>query len=191
MIIPFKTFFIFFVLLLAEHGVGNAASVAPLSQYGQIQNVQNYSSNPLWNKNGPYNQTFPQPVYVGGPDLNSGDCQRTVFALVSSFCAINDNCYGMQLKDIRPNIMLQLSRLPGHNWATQCVGYIDDAFNKYEQTVQNHVPVQVVKFPDNGIPSTLEQTEFKIENPFAPQIPDWAQEMKDRKQELKQLQAMH
>ncbi len=178
------------IMLTATHANGST-HVAPLSQYGQIQNVQNYSSNPFWNPNGPYNQTFPRPVYVDGPDLNSGDCERTVYALIASFCATNGNCVGMQLSDVRPSIMLQLSRLPGHNWATQCMGYIDSAFSEYQTTAQNHVPTTPVKFPTGGTVSNpgLNTSEFKIKNPFAPQVPEWAQEMQERKQELKELQS--
>ena len=176
-------------VLMATHASG-ATHIAPLSQYGQIQNVQNYSSNPFWNPNGPYNQTFPRPVYVDGPDLNSGDCERTVYALIASFCATNGNCVGMQLSDVRPSIMLQLSRLPGHNWATQCMGYIDGAFSEYQTTAMNHVPTTPVKFPTGGTVANpdINTSEFKIKNPFAPQAPEWAKEMRERKQELKDLQ---
>ncbi len=186
----FRIFFIFAICCVGNFfaDVANAARVNPISEYGQIQNVQNYSSNPLWNPNGPYNQTFPRPVYVDGPDLNSGDCQRTVFALIGSYCMANDNCHGMQLSDIRPSIMLQLSRLPGHNWATQCIGYIDGAFDEYMSSAQNHVPSTAVEFPQGTVPSNP-PAQFKIKNPFAPQIPDWAIEMQERKQELKQLQS--
>jgi len=165
----------------------HAARVNPFSEYGQIQNVQNYSSNPLWNPYGPYNQTFPRPVYVDGPDLNSGDCARTVSALIASFCAVNNNCHGMQLSDVRPNIMLQLSRLPGHNWATQCMGYLDGAYDEYMNTAQNRVPTTAVNFPQGTVPNNP-APEYQIKNPFTPQIPEWAQEMQERKQELKQLQ---
>ena len=181
-------FSIFATVMLTCISGAYSAHVAPISQYGQIQNVQNYSSNPLWNPYGPYNQTFPRPVYVDGPDLNSGDCERTVSALVASFCATNNNCHGMQLSDVRPSIMLQLSRLPGHNWATQCMGYIDNAFSEYQSTAQNHVPTTPVSFPTGSVPSP-QPTNYKIKNPFAPQIPDWAKEMQERKQELKQLQS--
>ncbi len=179
---------IFSILAICCVGMAHAARVNPFSEYGQIQTVQNYSSNPLWNPNGPYNQTFPRPVYVDGPDLNSGDCQRTVFALIGSYCMTNNNCYGMQVSDIRPSIMLQLSCLPGHNWATQCVGYIDGAFEEYMKSAQNHVPTTAVGFPQGAVPSTP-PAEYKIKNPFAPQIPDWVIEMQERKQELKQLQS--
>ena len=185
----FSAFAAFATVMLTCISGAYSAHIAPLSQYGQIPNVQTYSSNPLWNPNGPYNQTFPRPVYVDGPDLNSGDCERTVSALVASFCTTNNNCYGMQLSDIRPSIMLQLSRLPGHNWATQCMGYIDGAFDQYKSIAQDTVPTNPVSFPQGTVPSNTQGAEFKINNPFAPQIPDWAKEMQERKQELKQLQS--
>ena len=31
-------------------------TTTPFSKYGQIQNVQNYSSNPFWDPSSPYNQ---------------------------------------------------------------------------------------------------------------------------------------
>lgn len=178
-------------MLIATCANGATGTVTPLSQYGQIQNVQNYSSNPYWNPNGAYNQNFPRPVYVDGPDLNSGDCQRTVFALVASVCAVNNNCVGMRLSDIRPSIMLQLSRMPGHNWATQCMGYIDGAFSEYQATAQNRVPTNPVSFPTGATVSNPDAhaTEFKIKNPFALKTPEWAQEVQERKQELKDLQS--
>lgn len=183
-------FGIFAAIMLCGLPVYGAPSVSPMSQYGQIQNVQSYSSNPFWNPNGPYNQTFPRPVYVDGPDLNSGDCERTVYALIASYCATNGNCVGMQLSDVRPSIMLQLSRLPGHNWATQCMGYIDSAFSEYQSTGQNRVPTTPVSFPTGGTVANpdIRTSEFKIKNPFAPQVPEWAAEIKERKQELKDLQ---
>lgn len=97
----------------------------------------------------------------------------------------------MQLSDIRPSVMLQLSRLPGHNWATQCMGYIDDAFSKYQAKVQNHVPAGPVSFPGGATVANPDVTasEFKIKNPFSAPPPKWAQEMQERKQELKDLQS--
>lgn len=186
-----SVFGLFAAIVLLTLDAGGVTQIAPLSQYGQIQNVQNYSSNPFWNPNGPYNQTLPRPVYVTGPDLGSGDCERTVFALVASVCAANNDCRGLQLSDIRPTVMVQLSRLPGHNWATQCMGYIDSAFSEYETTAQNRVPTTPVSFPTGVTVANPNATtsEFKIKNPFVPQVPEWAQEMQKRKQELKDLQS--
>ena len=78
-------------LYAATNSIVNGTNVRPVSQYGLIQNVQNYSSNPFWTKDSLYNQKFPQPVYVGGPELTSADCQSTVGVLVASYCSANDN----------------------------------------------------------------------------------------------------
>ncbi len=170
----------------------------PLSKYGQIQNVQNYSSNPFWNPNSPYNQRMPQPVYVQGADLNTGDCQRTVSALIASECALKNNCASVSLSDIRPTIMLQLSRLPGHNYATACAGYIDSEFNNY---VKNYghagAGTRNTGFPAATMPSNLDKkSDYKIPNPLAPQLPTWngepwMQEMLERELELKNLQSQN
>lgn len=163
----------------------------PVSKYGLIQNVQNYSSNPFWNPNGPYNQRMPQPVYAQGADLNTGDCQRTVSTLVASYCSANNNCIGMTLSQVRPTIMLQLSRLPGHNYATSCAGYLDSEFNSYVSKYANAGPQNgYVAFPAATTANpNLQQTDFKINNPYQIQLPDWTQEMIERKQEIKNLEA--
>ena len=174
------------------------AAGTPFSKYGQIQNVQNYSSNPFWNPNGPYNQRMPQPIYVQGADLNTGDCQRTVSALVASECATRNRCVGVTLSDIRPSIMLQLSRLPGHNFATACAGFIDEAFNDYVQNYSNAAPTgNATAFPTATTTNpSLNESEFKIKNPYTPKAPtwngeSWFLEMKGREEELKQLQSQN
>ena len=60
-----------------------AVGVSLFSDYGQIQNVQNYSTNPFWSPGSPYNQRVPQPVYVQGTDLKSGECVQILGPLVS------------------------------------------------------------------------------------------------------------
>ena len=181
-------------------GVSNlntSTSIRPVSQYGLIQNVQDYSSNPFWNKNSPYNLNFPQPVYVTGPDLDSGDCLSTVGALVSSYCSANNNCVGMMLSDVRPIIMVQLARLPGHNYATICAGYIDSEFNKYVEKYSVAVPNGTVAFPGATVANpNYNADEFKIENPYERKDgtwngEEWQRERKERIQELKDLQAQN
>lgn len=173
-------------------------SIQPISQYGLIQNVQNYSSNPFWNPNGAYNQRMPQPVYVQGADLNTADCQRTVGTLVASYCVENNNCVGMRVSDVRPTIMLQLARLPGHNYATSCAGFIDSEFDGYVSKYSNAGPSNAyVAFPTGTVANpTVYETEFKIENPY--QIrnrtwnnEEWEREKKERAQELENLQSMN
>ena len=173
-------------------------SVQPISQYGLIQNVQNYSSNPFWNPTGPYNQRMPQPIYVQGADLNTADCQRTVGTLVAAYCVENNNCVGMQVSDIRPVMMLQLARLPGHNYATSCAGFIDSEFDSYVSKYSNAGPANAyVAFPSGTVANpSLYENEFKIENPY--QIKnrtwnneEWEKEKKERSRELEELQAQN
>ncbi|MCM1294971.1 MAG: hypothetical protein NC311_05470 [Muribaculaceae bacterium] len=188
-----KSLFVF--VFCAFIGGWSCASFAvdginPFSSYGQIQNVQTYSSNPFWNPNGGYRQNMPVPVYVTGPDVSSGDCERTVNALITGICANNNNCHNMQLSDIRPTLMLQLSRLPGHNWATSCAGFIDTAFDNYIRSAEH--TVVPTSFPGATAPNpAADGIEYKIPNPFAPKIPDWMREMKGREEELKQLQSLN
>ena len=176
----------------------SSSSVQPISQYGLIQNVQNYSSNPFWNPNGPYNQRMPQPIYVQGADLNTADCQRTVGTLIAAYCVENNNCVGMRVSDVRPVMMLQLARLPGHNYATSCSGFIDTEFDSYVSKYSNAGPSNAyVAFPNATAPNTtINETEFKIENPY--QIKnrtwnneEWEKEKKERYRELQELQAQN
>ncbi len=176
----------------------NPTSIQPISQYGLVQNVQNYSSNPFWNPNGPYNQRMPQPVYVQGADLNTADCQRTVGTLVASYCVDNGNCVGMQLSDVRPAIMLQLARLPGHNYATSCAGFVDSEFNSYVSKYSNAGPSNsYVAFPTATTPNTsVNESGYNIENPYKIQNrtwngEEWEKELKERAIELKELQSQN
>ncbi len=179
----------------AVNSLMNGNNIRPISQYGLIQNVQDYSSNPFWTKNSPYNQKFPQPVYVTGPELTSSDCQATVGALISSYCSLNNNCVGMMLSDVRPVVMLQLSRMPGHNYATSCAGYIDSEFDSYLATYSIAVPNGMVSFPGATVANPeYNAPEFEIQNPYERRDgtwngEEWQRERKDRIQELKDLQA--
>lgn len=184
-----KLFFTLCAMFLSSfaHGVTST----PFSQYGQIQNVQNYSSNPFWNPNGPYNQRMPQAIYVDGPEINAGDCQRTVSALVANICATMNNCVGAQLSDIRPTLMLQLSQIPGHTYATSCAGYIDTEFENYVKKY-GHAGVSsgTVAFPDATVPVNAAPT-MEIKNPFEKPMPQWQQDVIERTQELEKLQAQN
>lgn len=165
-----------------------------VSKYGLIQNVQNYSSNPFWDPSGPYNQRMPQPVYANGADLNTGDCQRAVASLVASFCASNNNCIGMNISDIRPTVMTQLSKLPGHNYASACAGFIDTEFTSYKSKYSTAAPTSgYTTFPSatQANPNAQPTSEFKIENPYAPKPTQWMLEMLERKNELDELQSQN
>ena len=168
--------------------VSSAHAAGIMSQYGQIQNVQNYSSNPFWSPDAPYNQRMPAPVYVTGPDVKDGDCQTVVAALVAAQCVARNNCENTKITDIRPALMMDLSRLPGHNYASACAGYIDGAFNDYKNN--NAYSVQPSAFPTNAQPVIEHQpATFEIKNPYAPKTQKWQQDMMERDQELKRLQA--
>lgn len=200
-----RAFFVLFALgaFDVSHAVAGVSSlntstaIRPVSQYGLIQNVQDYSTNPFWNKNSLYNQTFPQPVYVTGPELNTSDCTSTVGALILSYCASNNNCVGMTISDVRPIIMLQLSRMPGHNYASSCSGFIDSEFESYRTKYTTSIPNTAVTFPGATVANpNYNETEFKIENPYQPkdatwQGEEWMKERRERFQELNELQSQN
>ena len=168
------------VAVLCGTYVFSAHSATSLfSDYGQIQNVQNYSSNPFWNPNSPYNQKLPQPVYVQGPALKTEDCMKVVYYLVSVQCMARDNCQNSSLSDIRPEVMVQLSKLPGANYVSSCSGYIDTAFESY---VKQNADT-AVEFPDAPI-----KTQVNIQNPYKQTPSKQQQEINDRQKQLQLLQ---
>ncbi len=180
---------IFCVFYALATVANNATASTPFSNYGLIQNVQNYSSNPYWTPDSPYNLRFPTAVYATGPDIETSDCQQIVSTLIYTECASLNNCATTDLSDIRPTIMLQLSRIPNGDYATSCGGYIDTIFNKYVQQYSVAAPtLGGTAFPTATQPQ-YETPEFKINNPFEKQPTNWQQEMMDRKSELKELQS--
>lgn len=188
-------FTVFFALFCVS--AANSASFPeapkPFSPYGQIQNVPNYSSNPFWNPNGPYNQRMPQPVYVQGTDVDTGDCQRVVNAIVASYCQTRNNCMSESLSDARPTLIIQLSNIPNHDFVTACSGFIDEAFSNYKKANSIAAPKSQAAFPTGTVanPSVNQQNQIQMKNPFEQSAPDWAKEMKEREQELKDLQAQN
>lgn len=167
----------------------NAQTSTPFSKYGVIQNVQDYSSNPFWNPNGPYNQRFPTAVYATGPSVETSDCQNVVSYLVAAECANRNKCITTQLSDIRPSIMLQLSQMPGGTYATACGGYIDSTFDQYVKQNAIAAPSAGAAFPTTtGMGTKNNDSTFEIQNPFSPKLQEWQMEILDRKQELKDLQ---
>lgn len=139
-------------------------SLTSYSKYGQIQNVQNYSANSLY-RNGVYNPKGPQAIYTTGTDLTTGDCRRVVENLISNECAQRNNCFGMRISDIRPTLMVRLSQLPGHNFATSCSGYIDTIFNEYlAQTGSNTgTKPTAIAFPtSSGVHNTNSGAQFAV-----------------------------
>ncbi len=162
------------------HAAQNAPMV--MSKYGEIQSVNKYSSNPFWTPNSPYNQRFPTPIYVTGPDLTSGDCNRIVQNLVSEYCANRGNCSNLRIADVRPIVMVQLSQLPGHNFATSCGGYIDSVFENYKKTYGNVSTNNIV------IPVQQKQNTIQIENPFKQTKTDYEIATDERTAELERMQ---
>lgn len=200
-----RAFFVLFAVATfgATDGIAGVSAmntnstIRPISQYGVIQNVQNYSTNPYWQYNSPYNLNFPQPVYVTGPEMNTAECQSAVSALVSTYCYSNNNCRDMRISDIRPVIMLQLSRLPGHNYASNCSGYIDSEFESFVEQHSTAIPTGTTAFPGATESNPYyDAPEFELENPYRKQDgtwqgDEWQKEKKERKQELKDLQAQN
>ncbi len=179
-----------FGVFLAYFGVmrlADAAQKAPsmFSTYGEIQPVQKYSSNPFWNKDSPYNQRMPTPIYATGADLNTGDCNRVVANLIASFCASNNNCANKKISDVRPQVMVQLSQLPGHNFATSCSGYIDSEFENYKKTYGNVSQNNIIK---PVVTTQQTQPVIKTDNLFKQQPGKYEQGVAERTAELKRLQ---
>lgn len=166
------------------------AATSLFSDYGQIQNVQNYSTNPFWTPNSPYNQRLPQPVYVQGADLNAEDCFKVVQSLVSVQCMARDNCKNTTLADIRPTIMVQLSNLPGNNYVSACSGFIDGVFESYVAQYGTGIPNRAVAFPDATTPNQNlnNNNKIQIQNPYQQVLPEWQQDIIERSNELQQLQ---
>lgn len=159
-----------------------STSSNPFSQYGLIQGVQNYSSNPFWSPDAPYNMRMPVPVYVNGPDINTGECQTVVANLVANTCAALNNCRGTRLSDIRPSVMLALSRMPGNrNYATACMGYIDTAYSKYMNSNAGKLDSSA-RFPTYAIPNPTTNTASASTTTSA--APKWQTEMDARAAEL-------
>ncbi|MBR2412193.1 MAG: hypothetical protein IKB10_00805 [Alphaproteobacteria bacterium] len=178
------------LLLLCILPISTNAATTPFSQHGVIQNVQNYSSNPFWNPNSPYNQRMPQPVYATGTDVETDECQRIVASLVAAQCMMNNNCKNTQLSDIRPALMLQLSRLPGGNYATACAGFIDTAYREYMNNTAVTVPNHAVAFPTATTANpNVTQPSYQIPNPVPMQMPEWMGDMLERNAEIRALES--
>ena len=160
-------------------------SNTPFSQHGVIQNVQNYSSNPFWNPNAPYNQRMPTPVYAKGTDVKTSECQGLLAVIIAQQCNIRNNCANTRLSDIRPAIVVQLSQLPGGSYSTACAGFIDSAFNEY---VTSHQAVALPTMPTAFPEPTVVNPGVTNNTISTPQIPDWAQQNMARQAELQALQ---
>lgn len=186
--------------LFVAFGAADAAT-QPFSKYGQIQNVQDYSSNPFWTPSSPYNQRMPQPIYIQGTDVDTGDCTRVVSALVASYCATRNNCIGVSLDDARPTLTVQLASIPNHNYVTACAGFLDSAFKMYKDNNANAAPRAsgvATPFPAASGVATDKNTNsnIKIENPYSDKLPsfngdNWGEQIMERTRELEDLQAQN
>lgn len=164
------------------------AAISLFSDYGQIQNVQNYSSNPFWSPNAPYNQRFPQPVYADVPDVKSGECSSIVQSLIAAQCMTRNNCKNTQVSDIRPAVMVQLSNMPGKNYVSACGGYIDEVFNdyvkQYNNTLNSNATFPTATTPNLNVQQQTTSRPTTIQKPVA----KWQKEMNERAAELQSLQ---
>jgi hypothetical protein len=112
---------------------------------------------------------------------------RIVSDLISIHCSNKNYCANATLSDIRPVIMIQLSRISTGNYATSCGGYIDGEFDKYIASHGGGTQQPRVYLPAHT--STSKAPQIQVKNPYTPQTPDWAIEIQERKQELQDLQS--
>ncbi|MBP5794503.1 MAG: hypothetical protein J6W41_00595 [Alphaproteobacteria bacterium] len=164
------------------------AASTPFSQYGLIQNAQNYSSNPFYTP-GTYTASYPKIVYNSGPALKPADCQVTIAALIQNICATRNNCRNTTLPDVRPEIMVALSKLPVYNYASSCAGYIDGEYQKYINPNSNTTAAESARrvMPTINANNTATQTSFPTGTPTA-QTAKKQTEYEKRAAELKSLQ---
>ncbi|GHS98396.1 hypothetical protein FACS189421_06930 [Bacteroidia bacterium] len=162
----------------ASGGAPIGGSPGFLSNYGQIQNVQSYSSNPWYSPDSPYNQRFPVPIYAQGTELTAAECRSMAAQVVAQQCSMNNNCAGMRLMDIRPAIVVAMSNIDGHNYISSCGGFIDAAFNDYMAVAANFAPAAAGFPPAQGGASGGNQ--FEVDNPYQITHPQWYQEIGER-----------
>ncbi len=165
---------------------------SPLSKYGNIQPVHNYSSNPFWTPDAPYNQRMPTPVYATGTAIGTAECQQVTTNLIAAQCISRNNCISTRLSDIRPALMMQLTNMPGGNYGTACAGYLDAAFADYvKKYAHAGSGVGNAGFPAPTTPNSAitNQMAQPANNAFPTAKPDWATEQDMRKQELQSLKS--
>ncbi len=174
-----------FATILSMVTAAHSVSFPTPSNYGTIQNVQNYSMHPYWNVDSSYNMRMvPQVIPVYGPDLSGTDCTNVITAFLPVVCATKNNCIGMNANDVKADIMVQLSQLKDNNYVTSCLGFIDSAFDSYIKNNTNNVM-------PTSFPTGTNYQEFPSAN--TPSIdsglPVWKQEELKREAELKNLQS--
>ena len=170
----FSLNFAVFVVIMC---VANAFASVPFSQSGVIQNVQNYSGNPFYNPDS-YVVTTPKIVYASGPALKPRDCEFAVQSVIETVCGQRNNCKNTTLADVRPTVMVTLSKLPGANYSSSCSGYVDTIYENYMKKNQAVYSVVNTGFPvGNGV-NVNQNAVKKTESNYA-----------TRAAELKALQA--
>lgn len=176
---------LFFVILLAPLA-SRGAYVSPGSA---IDNVQNYSSNPFYSMDGAYNQRFPTPVYLKGPQLGASECISVVESAIWTQCSFRNNCANAALADIRPGVILELSNRTDNNYSTACAGYIDELFNQYRQRMAG--AVASANFPAAGRPANYGGAAPANPLSYYNQMPQWEVDQEIRKGQLRNLQAQN
>ena len=71
------------------------------------------------------------PVVIDKMNINTEKCKSVVNGIIISECSTKNNCKDMSLMDIKPTIMVRLSKIPGENFVSACNGFIDSEFNNY------------------------------------------------------------
>lgn len=155
-------------------------AATPFSKYGMIQNVQNYAGTSPYNTSIPQ-ITTPRIVNATGPTLKPADCERTVQAIVESVCRNHNNCKTTTLADVRPSIMVQLSTLPGYNYASSCAGYIDTIYENYQK--------RAIYAPTTPTTTAFPSAQQQVVQDSS--VPKWKSEYNARAAELKALQAQN
>jgi len=122
----------------------------------QIQNVQDYSSNPFWTPGGPYNQqVIPTPIFVRGPQLGAAECQSAVASAIWTQCQFRNNCAGLRAEDIRHGVIMELSNRRDANYVGACAAFIEPMFEQFRQ--QTAGMVRQTGFPAPTRPLNMSQ----------------------------------
>jgi len=152
-----------------------------------IYNVQNYSSSPFYSSGGPYNQRFPAPAYVRGPDLTAAECMDAVMAALWRQCGFRGNCANAGIADVRPGVMLELSNRTDANYMS-CSGYIDGIFYDYKR--QATAAVTPTGFPTARAPAVYGAAAAEPQNPFSYETmaPYYEQQQNARENQLRAMQ---
>lgn len=102
-------------------------------------------------------------VYSLNNTVSRDDCKRAVKNIIEKVCNDYDDCKTTTLADVRPTIMIKLSTLPGNNYASSCVNYIDNIYENYQKRT-TYIPttnnLRLYEHP------ALSKMEYKNDNIF-------------------------